>query len=179
MLYVAQGNLLSAPVEALVNTVNTVGVMGKGLALQFRKAWPAMCRAYEKACKTGEVRLGKMHVFDLGGLAGGPRWIINFPTKGHWRSPSRMEDVEAGLRDLWEVIRRLQIHSIAIPPLGCGNGGLDWSQVRPLIENMLGNLPNVDIQLYAPVVTPDSAAIPNRIETPIQRIREHPEFLRN
>ncbi len=150
MVEIFHGNLLEAPVEALVNTVNTVGVMGKGIALEFRQAFPTMFRAYEKACKTGEVRLGKMHVFDLGGLTGGPRWIINFPTKEHWRERSRLENIEAGLKDLVMTIRRLGIHSIAVPPLGCGNGGLDWHDVRPRIEAGLANVPEVRVLLFAP-----------------------------
>ena len=97
MIEIAKGNLLEARVEALVNTVNTVGVMGKGIALQFKEAFPAMFRDYAMACKAGDVRLGKMHVFDLGGLTGDRRWIINFPTKGHWRERSRLTDIEAGL----------------------------------------------------------------------------------
>jgi O-acetyl-ADP-ribose deacetylase (regulator of RNase III) len=162
MIEITQGNLLKAPAEALVNTVNTVGVMGKGIALQFRQAFPEMFRAYEKACKDGDVRLGRVQVFDLGGLVGGPRWIINFPTKGNWRARSRLEDVERGLVDMVEQIRRLKIRSIALPPLGCGNGGLDWNDVRPRIEKALSALPDIRVFLYAPVGAPESAAMPNR-----------------
>ena len=143
MIQIAQGNLLVAQVDALVNTVNTQGIMGKGIALQFKQAFPAMFRDYEKACKAGEVRLGKMHVFDFGGLAGEARWIINFPTKGHWRERSRLTDIEAGLEDLVDTVRRLGIRSIAVPPLGCGNGGLNWADVRPRIEAAFANLPDV------------------------------------
>jgi len=100
MIETTEGNLLNAPVEALVNTVNTVGIMGKGIALQFKQAYPQMFRAYENACKAGDVQLGKVHVFDMGGLVGGPRWIINFPTKGHWRAGSRKADIQTGLQDL-------------------------------------------------------------------------------
>jgi O-acetyl-ADP-ribose deacetylase (regulator of RNase III) len=150
MIQIAQGNLLEARVEALVNTVNTVGVMGKGIALQFKQAFPAMFRDYAMACKTGDVRLGKMHVFDLGGLAGDRRWIINFPTKGHWRERSRLTDIAAGLEDLVDTVRRLGIRSIAIPPLGCGNGGLNWVDVRPRIEAAFTNLPDVNVLLFKP-----------------------------
>ena len=87
-----------------------------------------MYRAYEKACEDGDVRLGRMQVFDLGGLVGGPRWIINFPTKGNWRAHSRLKDVEAGLTDLVAQVHKLGIRSIAVPPLGCGNGGLNWKE---------------------------------------------------
>lgn len=166
MIELANGNLLAAPAEALVNTVNTAGVMGRGIALQFKQAYPAMFRAYEAACRAGEVTIGKMHVFDRGGLAGGPRWIINFPTKRHWRAASRIADVEAGLEDLIATIQRLGIRSIAIPPLGCGNGGLDWRDVRPRIEAALASLPEVHVLLYPPAPAPEAEAMPNRTERP-------------
>jgi O-acetyl-ADP-ribose deacetylase (regulator of RNase III) len=140
MIETTKGDLLEAPAEALVNTVNTMGVMGKGIALQFRQAFPEMYCAYEKACQRGEVRLGKVNVFDLGALVGGPRWIINFPTKGNRRSRSRLADVETGLADLVVRVRKLRIQSIAVPPLGCGNGGLDWKEVRPRIEQAFAAL---------------------------------------
>ena len=154
MIELTHGNLLTAPVEALVNAVNTVGVMGKGIALQFREAYPVMFQAYRAACAAGKVRLGQMHVFDLGGLVGGPRWIINFPTKGHWRDPSQLADIESGLADLVIKVRQISIQSIAIPPLGCGLGGLDWKEVRPRIEHAFLNLPKVRVLLYA---SPDFA----------------------
>lgn len=166
MTELTQGNLLEAPVEALVNTVNTKGVMGRGIALQFKQAYPEMFRAYEKACAASEVRLGHMHVFDLGGLAGGPRWIINFPTKDHWRGKSRLADLEAGLRDLVSTIRLLGIRSIALPPLGCGLGGLDWNVVRPRIEAAMAELPEVRTLIFAPSGAPDAAAMPNRTQRP-------------
>jgi O-acetyl-ADP-ribose deacetylase (regulator of RNase III) len=166
MIETQTGNLLTAPAEALVNTVNTEGVMGKGIALQFRQAFPEMFRAYEAACKRGEVRLGHMHVHDLGGLVGGPRWIINFPTKGHWRSKSRLADIEAGLKDLAATIIRLGIHSIAVPPLGCGNGGLAWSMVRPKIADAFAPLTAVKVLLYAPEGAPVAADMPNKTKKP-------------
>lgn len=166
MIKLCTGNLLDAQADALVNTVNTKGVMGKGIALQFKQAFPEMYRDYERACAAGEVRLGRMHVFDRGGLAGGPRWIINFPTKGHWRTPSRLPDVEEGLADLASVIRRLHIRSIAVPPLGCGNGGLDWAVVRPRIEAALADVPGLEVLLYAPAGAPAAEAMPNRTERP-------------
>jgi len=166
MIEIAQGNLLEAPVEALVNTVNTQGIMGKGIALQFKQAFPEMFREYQKACKAGEVRIGKMHVHDLGGLNGGPRWIINFPTKRHWREQSRLADIEAGLRDLVRTVRRLGIRSIAVPPLGCGQGGLNWADVRPRIEAAFAELAEVYVQLFAPGHTPAPEAMPNRTERP-------------
>lgn len=166
MIRIAKGNLLEAPVEALVNTVNTQGIMGKGIALQFKQAFPAMFREYEKACKAGQVRLGKVHVYDLGGLTGGLRWIINFPTKGHWRERSRLSDIEAGLKHLIATVRRLGIRSIALPPLGCGHGGLDWADVRPRIEGAFAELPDVRVHLYAPGNTPVPEAMPNHTECP-------------
>src|SRR5579884_1817745 len=128
-----KGDLLSQNVDAVVNTVNTVGVMGKGVALQFKRRWPENFRAYERASKQGDVQIGKMFIYDAGRLLT-PRYIINFPTKVHWRSPSKLEYIREGLEDLVSQIRRLNIESIAMPPLGCGNGGLDWEDVRPLIE---------------------------------------------
>jgi O-acetyl-ADP-ribose deacetylase (regulator of RNase III) len=166
MIEFAKGNLLEAPVEALVNTVNTVGVMGKGIALQFRQAFPAMFRDYEKACKNGEVQLGRVYLFDLGGLPDRPQWIINFPTKEHWRASSRIADIEAGLTDLVDQIRKLGIQSIALPPLGCGNGGLDWNDVRPKIEAAFAKLPSIRVLLYAPTGAPTAAAMPNRTAPP-------------
>lgn len=166
MINITEGNLLKAPVEALVNTVNTVGVMGKGIALQFRQAYPEMYRAYEKACDAKDVRLGLMQVFDLGGLVGGPRWIINFPTKGHWKARSRLADIETGLADLSATVKRLGIRSIALPPLGCGNGGLEWSDVLPRIKTAFAALPNVQVFVFPPTVVPEAAAMPNRTVRP-------------
>jgi O-acetyl-ADP-ribose deacetylase (regulator of RNase III) len=166
MMKLVQGNLLAAPAEALVNTVNTVGIMGRGIALQFKQAYPAMFRDYERACKAGEVTLGKVQVFDLGGLAGGPRWIINFPTKRHWKADSRIGDIEEGLKDLVATIQKLRIRSIAIPPLGCGNGGLDWNEVCPRIEAALTEVPEVEALVYTPRGAPEAAEMPVRTERP-------------
>ena len=149
MIKFLQGNLLDAPAEAIVNTVNTVGVMGKGIALMFKEAFPENFRAYEAACKHKEVRVGHMFVTENAAFDG-PRWIINFPTKQHWRRPSKMEWIAEGLRDLRRVIEDKHIKSIALPPLGCGNGGLDWSEVRPEIERSLAGLSGVDIVVFEP-----------------------------
>ena len=138
-----------ADVEALVNAINTVGVMGKGIALQFAKVYPEMLEAYSKACKTGDVQLGRMHVFERGVMFN-PRYLVNFPTKGHWRSSSRIEDIETGLASLVDEIRARHIRSIAVPALGCGNGGLDWRVVRPAIGHALRSLPGVRVLLFAP-----------------------------
>jgi O-acetyl-ADP-ribose deacetylase (regulator of RNase III) len=167
MIKIVRGNLLQANVEALVNTVNTEGVMGKGIALQFRRAYPAMFDTYLVDCKAGRVKLGHMHVYDLGGIvASGPRWIVNFPTKGHWKARSRLSDIEAGLSDLVKTIRELGIRSIAVPPLGCGHGGLDWADVRPMIEKAFERIPEVRALLFAPDGSPDAADMPNRTAEP-------------
>jgi O-acetyl-ADP-ribose deacetylase (regulator of RNase III) len=149
MMKFTQGNLLEAPVEALVNTVNTVGVMGKGIALLFKEAFPGNFRAYEDACKHKEIRVGRMFVTETLSLEG-PRWIINFPTKKHWRQSSKLEWIVKGLDDLRRVIQDRNIRSIALPPLGAGNGGLDWSEVRPEVQRALGDLQDVDILVYEP-----------------------------
>jgi O-acetyl-ADP-ribose deacetylase (regulator of RNase III) len=149
MMKFIQGNLLEAPVEALVNTVNTVGVMGKGIALMFKEAFPANFLAYEEACERQEVKIGRMFVTESGALSG-PRWIINFPTKKHWRQPSKLEWITEGLGDLKRVIHQKHIRSIALPPLGSGNGGLDWSEVRQQVERILGDLEDVDVVVYEP-----------------------------
>ena len=151
MIRLLQGNLLEAPVEALVNTVNTVGVMGKGIALMFKEAFPDNFRAYEQAVKREQVQVGNMFVTQRNGLDG-PKWLINFPTKKHWRQPSKLEWVVTGLRDLRRVIQEHDIKSIALPPLGCGNGGLDWNQVRPEIEQALGDLPDVEVWVFEPTL---------------------------
>lgn len=166
MLEIAKGNLLNADVEALVNTVNTEGVMGKGIALQFAQAFPDMYAAYRRACEARQVKLGTMDVHDLGGLTGGPHWIINFPTKGHWRSKSRLSDIETGLDDLISTIKRLGIKSIAVPPLGCGHGGLSWDAVRPMIESAFRGLDDVRVLIYAPTGAPRADSMPNRTQKP-------------
>jgi len=156
MLNLKNGNLLKDDAEALVNTVNTKGVMGKGIALQFKQAYPAMYKLYEKDAKSGEITIGKIHVYDNGALADGPRWILNFPTKNHWRSKSKITDIEAGLQDLAEKVKTLNIKSIAMPPLGCGLGGLRWEDVLPLIEKHLGNLEGVETHIYPPSESPSA-----------------------
>lgn len=165
MIVEGHGNLLTAEAEALVNTVNTVGVMGKGIALQFKRAFPGNYRAYQAACARGEVRLGQMHVFDTGRIGRG-RFIINFPTKGHWRSRSRRADIASGLEALVEVVRERGISSIAIPALGCGNGGLAWDTVRPMIEAAVAKMPGVTALVYPPEGAPDPASMPNATKPP-------------
>lgn len=144
------GDLLQAPAQALVNPVNTVGVMGKGLAAQFKWAFPDNFRAYADACRVGAVRVGSMFVYTTG--LHGPKWIINFPTKDHWRDYSRFEWIELGLQDLASIIQRNKIGSVAVPALGCGNGGLDWRLVKPRIESALGGLTDVTVLVFPPVI---------------------------
>ena len=151
MIRYTQGNLLESGAQALVNTVNTVGVMGKGIALMFKDRFDDNYQRYAAACKAGQVEVGRMFVTEPAEL-NGPRWIINFPTKQNWRSPSRLEWVEAGLLDLKRFLVEHQVKSIAIPPLGAGNGGLDWPVVRARIESVLGDLPGVDITVFEPTV---------------------------
>lgn len=165
MIIPSTGNLLDAPVEALVNTVNTVGVMGKGIALQFSRAYPENEAAYKRACDVGQVQPGQMFIFRNEALSG-PRYIINFPTKRHWRARSRIEDIQSGLKALIADVQRLGIRSLAIPPLGCGNGGLDWAEVRPLIEEAFAKLPEVEVRLFAPKGAPDAGAMANRTKRP-------------
>lgn len=150
------GNILTEDTEAVVNTVNCVGVMGRGIALQFKNAFPANFKQYAAACKRAEVQPGRMFVFETKGLTN-PRYIINFPTKRHWKGKSRIEDIDAGLAALALEIQTRQIRSIAIPPLGCGLGGLDWSLVRPRIEAMLERFSEVRIVLFEPSDTPVEA----------------------
>lgn len=163
MIQHTSGNLFDATVEALVNTVNTVGVMGKGIALQFRQAFPQNYKVYRTACRRGEVRMGRMFVTTR---LTEPRFIINFPTKRHWRGKSRIDDIEAGLQDLARVIEQRRIRSIAIPPLGCGNGGLDWEEVRPRIEEALEPLKGVKVLLFEPRGAPDVERMPVRTSRP-------------
>ena len=163
---ITQGDLLRQDdVDAIVNTVNCVGVMGKGIALQFKNKWPENNRAYEIACKQKKVRPGLMFVFDSGGLVK-PNFIINFPTKDHWRSKSRIEFIRDGLVDLVKQVKQLGIRSIAIPPLGCGNGGLNWNEVRPLIEQAFVELPDVEARLFEPAGAPDPKSMEVRTSRP-------------
>ena len=152
MIRCAEGNLFDASVEALVNTVNEVGVMGKGIALMFREKFPTSSQEYQRAARNGEVQVGRMYVTEGDSLVG-PRWLVHFPTKKHWRHPSKLAWIREGLRDLIRVIHRRGIRSVALPPLGCGNGGLDWQVVRREIESAFDALPRVDCIVYRPTVT--------------------------
>lgn len=153
MIEFKTGDILRADVEALVNTVNCVGVMGRGIALQFKNAFPENFKAYEAACAREDVQPGKMFVFERRTLTN-PKYIINFPTKRHWRGKSRMEDIDSGLRALVEEIRARSIRSIAIPPLGSGLGGLDWTDVRPRIVEALRGLNDLHVIIFEPNSAP-------------------------
>ena len=151
MVTFEQGNLLDADVEALVNTVNTVGIMGKGIALMFKERFPGNFRQYAASCRAGEVRLGEMFVTENEDLVG-PKWIVNFPTKEHWRSRTKLEWIELGMKALVRVVDDKGIQSIAVPPLGCGNGGLEWRDVRPVIETALGKVTGLEARVYEPTL---------------------------
>ncbi|MEO7048068.1 MAG: macro domain-containing protein [Ferruginibacter sp.] len=149
MIEYITGNILESKAEALVNTVNTVGVMGKGIALQFKNSYLNNFKAYEKACKNGEVTIGKMFITRDSNLSSGEKIIVNFPTKTDWRKPSEYKYIEEGLDGLVEIIEKEQIKSIAIPPLGAGNGGLKWEKVKTIIEHKLGYV-DIEISVYEP-----------------------------
>ena len=161
----ARGDILKCEAEALVNTVNCVGVMGRGIALQFKNAYPDNFKAYAAACRKEEIRPGRMFVFETGSLLP-PRYIVNFPTKRHWRGKSRIEDIEAGLRALREVIRERKIRSIAIPPLGSGLGGLRWPDVRERIESTLSDCADVTIIVYEPSGAPAPESMAHPLQAP-------------
>lgn len=155
MIEYSNGDILRSNAQAIINTVNCVGVMGRGLALQFKKAYPDNFKAYADACLRYEVVPGKMFVFEP---SAGPKWIINFPTKRHWKDDSRMEDIESGLADLVRVIQEKKIESIAIPALGVGLGNLPWEPVRQRIEKALGVFPELKVLVYPPKPFPFAAS---------------------
>ena len=159
------GNILECEAEALVNTVNCVGVMGRGIALQFKTTFPDNFKAYAAACKRQEVQPGRMFVFDTGQLTL-PRYIINFPTKRHWRGKSRIKDIESGLAALVDTVRERGIRSIAVPPLGSGLGGLEWAQVRSRIDATLCELDDVHVIVFEPGSAPDTATVTQQRPVP-------------
>jgi O-acetyl-ADP-ribose deacetylase (regulator of RNase III) len=148
MIHYTNGDLLKSEAKALINTVNTVGVMGKGIALQFKKQFPENYRQYRTAYESGELAIGQLFITKERNIFG-EKVIINFPTKKHWRNKSEYQYVSAGLKALRSFLIESDISSIAIPPLGCGNGGLDWAKVKVLIEEHLGQL-TLDIFVYEP-----------------------------
>lgn len=162
-----KGDMFAEPAEALVNTVNCVGVMGKGVALEAKRRWPKNYSAYKKVCDAGRLRPGKLFVFDASQLLDqhGPRYVINFPTKDHWREKSKISYVADGLDALVGAIREYKISSVVMPPLGCGNGGLDWAVVRPLIESKLAKLHDVEITVFPPAGMNDE---PEHVELPLK-----------
>jgi len=165
MIELTQGNLLKADAEALVNTVNTVGYMGKGIALQFKQAFPANFEAYRRACEQGEVKVGEMFISATGTLYN-PHYIINFPTKEHWRGKSKLSYIEQGLAALIGEVKQRGIRSVAVPPLGCGLGGLEWVVVRPLIEEAFAAVPEVRVLLFTPDGAPAAHTMPVRTKRP-------------
>jgi len=165
MITYKQGDLLECNAEAIVNTVNCVGVMGRGIALQFKKQYPENFKQYEAACKRGEVVPGQMFVYESYTLTN-PRFIINFPTKRHWKGASRIEDIEKGLHDLIRVIQSHHIKSIAVPPLGCGLGGLEWSEVKPHIESAFSQLNDVEVIVFEPTGAPPAEVMERNRKVP-------------
>jgi len=165
MIEYKTGDILQADADALVNTVNCVGIMGRGIALQFKNAYPHNFKAYEAACKREEVQPGRMFVFETNQLTN-PKYIINFPTKRHWRGKSRMEDIETGLKSLVQEIQKRRIRSIALPPLGSGLGGLDWREVRRQIEAALGKLDDVRVVVFEPHAAPKRQVATRSREVP-------------
>lgn len=149
MIKYVVGNMFESSAEALVNTVNTVGVMGKGIALQFKKLYPGNFSVYQKRCKEGTFEIGQLIVVKDGNTISGEKTIINFPTKTDWRKPSEYSYIEKGLKELVKVIQNENIKSIAIPPLGSGNGGLKWYKVKEILEKELAGL-NCEILIYEP-----------------------------
>jgi O-acetyl-ADP-ribose deacetylase (regulator of RNase III) len=165
MIEYKTGDILAEDAEALVNTVNCVGIMGRGIALQFKNAYPANFKFYKQACDRQLVQPGRMLVFESDRLSN-PRYIVNFPTKRHWRGRSRLEDIDSGLRALVEEIKIRNIRSIAVPPLGSGLGGLDWAIVRPRIENALSAIHNLKVVIYEPNGAPDAQAMQSSTNVP-------------
>jgi O-acetyl-ADP-ribose deacetylase (regulator of RNase III) len=153
-----KGNLLEEKVQAYVNTVNCVGIMGKGIALQFKMAFPDNYKEYKKVCDDGKMHIGKMFITNDNNMFES-KYIINFPTKTHWKAKSKLEHIEKGLNDLVKKINEFNIKSIVIPPLGCGLGGLDWNEVRSVIEQKLSHLEDVNIIVYAPSKSPEPKKI--------------------
>lgn len=149
MIIYKKGNILESEADALVNTVNTQGVMGKGIALQFKNAFPSNYKIYQDICRNGNFQIGDLLIVEENGLISGKKTIINFPTKTSWRKPSEYSYIEKGLDKLVQVIEEKKINSIAIPPLGSGNGGLNWEIVKKMIEDKMSHLP-IDVFIYEP-----------------------------
>ena len=165
MLKFTKGNILKTNAEAIINTVNCVGVMGKGIALQFKQAFPENYLAYKKICDSGELKPGKLYIYDTGSMIN-PRYIINFPTKNHWKEKSKIDYIKSGLTALKESLGKLKIKSIAIPPLGSGSGGLAWLNVKKIIVGELNKLDDIDIYIFEPQGAPKFDSMPVRTSKP-------------
>jgi len=174
MIEYQHGDLLTSDAEAVVNTVNCVGVMGKGLALQVKQTYPAVFRSYAAACRRGAVQPGRVLTVPTGS-DGNPRYIINFPTKRHWRDHSELADIESGLVALVAEVERFGLRSVAVPALGCGSGGLEWVVVRPLVEAAFAALPQLRVLLYPP--QPSSKPVKEATPRP-ELTRAHAMLLR-
>lgn len=149
MITYQSGNIFHDQVDAIINPVNTVGVMGKGLALQFKKAFPDNFKVYKKACDDKSFMTGQVLSVPLNSISA-PFYVINFPTKAHWKASSKIEYIEQGLESLKAEVKRLELKSVAIPALGSGLGGLPWPEVEQLIQFSLAELPDVEWRVYAP-----------------------------
>ena len=165
MVKFLKGNMFEVDVDALVNTVNTVGIMGKGIALQFSRAFPEIVKPYKDACESGQLKVGSVFTVKLSMLEG-PKYVINFPTKKHWKGNARIDFIQSGLRALVNEIQRLGIKSVAVPPLGCGLGGLRWSDVKREIESALGVLGNVDVLVFEPAGKPPAVKMKTATKKP-------------
>lgn len=165
MIHYKQGNILHEQTQAIVNTVNTVGVMGKGLALQFKKAFPGNFEVYKKACDDKLLSTGQVLSVPLNSM-NPPHYVINFPTKAHWKSPSKLEYIESGLDALKQEVKRLNIQSVALPALGSGLGGLEWGEVDKIIQKKLSDMPDVDWQVFAPQMAPAAKDMPDNTTRP-------------
>jgi O-acetyl-ADP-ribose deacetylase (regulator of RNase III) len=155
MLKYVSSNLFDSPAQTLVNTVNVVGVMGKGIAAEFKRRYPGMFRRYAEHCKNGSLDIGKLYLYRTAN-----KLILNFPTKKHWRHPSRLEYIEAGLKKFVDTYAAHGIVSISFPQLGCGNGGLPWSEVQPLMQRYLKDLP---IPVYIHLAEQDGSFVPEHL----------------
>jgi O-acetyl-ADP-ribose deacetylase (regulator of RNase III)/uncharacterized protein YwgA len=162
MVKVLMGDILKSNAQTLVNTVNCVGIMGKGIALEFKEQFPDMFNDYVARCNRNEVRLGRPYLYKR--LT--PPWILNFPTKGHWRSVSRIEDIVKGLKYLLQQYKEWRITSLAVPPLGCGQGQLEWKIVGPTLYRYLNQL-DIPVELYAPHDTPHEELQPEFLDQEI------------
>jgi O-acetyl-ADP-ribose deacetylase (regulator of RNase III) len=149
MITYIRTNIFESNAQVLVNTVNTVGVMGKGLAKEFKRLYPEMFKTYQKFCEEGTLTVGKLQVYKTPN-----KWILNFPTKANWRSPSKLEYIEQGLQKFVDNYERLGVKSVAFPMLGCGNGGLSWEdEVKPLMQKYLSDLP---IEIFIHIAKQDA-----------------------